>query len=124
MAKSIPLSKFKGFEVKIDMDKAILSSASSMVTDLKQTSPNGHRHAKKYRQTWTSTFYPKEHKAIVYNKQNYRLTHLLEHGHVVVNKKGVVGWASPQPHIFPAFVRVEDTFVKLMSKSPLELIEK
>lgn len=106
------------------MDKAILESASSLVTDLKTKSPNGYRHNKKYRQTWTSTFYPKDHEAIVYNKTNYRLTHLLEHGHVVVNKKGIVGWASPIPHIYPAFVRVEDSFVKLMSKSPLELIEK
>jgi hypothetical protein len=126
MAKSIPLSKFKKFKAEIHMDEAILKSASSMVTELKRDSPNGYRHKKKYRSTWTSTFYPKEHRALVYNndKINYRLTHLLEHGHVIVNKKGIVGWAEPQPHIYPAFVNVSDEFVKRMNRVPLELIER
>ena len=64
MAKSIPLSKFKKFKAEIHMDEAILKSASSMVTELKRDSPNGYRHKKKYRSTWTSTFYPKEHRAL------------------------------------------------------------
>lgn len=39
--------------------------------------------------------------ATVYNKTEYRLTHLLENGHDVKNRKGgpVVGSAKPHPHI-------------------------
>lgn len=39
--------------------------------------------------------------ATVYNKSEYRLTHLLEFGHDVKNKKGgdVLGEAKPHPHI-------------------------
>ena len=38
---------------------------------------------------------------IVHNSKNYQLTHLLEDGHVVVNKHGVVGRASAHKHIEP-----------------------
>ncbi len=38
---------------------------------------------------------------IVRNKTDYQLTHLLEHGHVVVNKKGEYGRAPAHPHIKP-----------------------
>lgn len=126
MAKSIPLRKFKGFKAEIKMDETIMKSATDMVKDLKKTSPNGNRKKNKYKKTWSAKFYPKEHMALVYNgKTNYRLTHLLENGHVIVNRKdGIVGWARPQKHIFPAFVRADASFTKMMAKVPLELLEK
>lgn len=37
----------------------------------------------------------------VHNKDHYQLTHLLENGHVVKNKKGTYGRTSPQKHIGP-----------------------
>lgn len=40
---------------------------------------------------------------VVWNKTHYRLTHLLENGHLIVNKKGSVGWSSARPHIKPVF---------------------
>ena len=39
---------------------------------------------------------------VVYNKKKPGLTHLLEKGHIVVNKYGVVGRAPAYPHIKPA----------------------
>lgn len=38
---------------------------------------------------------------IVCNQTEYSLTHLLENGHVVRNKKGVFGRAPAHPHIKP-----------------------
>ena len=38
---------------------------------------------------------------IVRNKTDYQLTHLLEHGHVVINAKGEFGRAPAHPHIKP-----------------------
>lgn len=39
----------------------------------------------------------------VHNTKNYQLTHLLENGHVAVNKKGVVGRAAAHKHIEPVY---------------------
>lgn len=39
---------------------------------------------------------------IVRNKKHYQLTHLLENGHLIVNKKGEYGRAPAHPHIGPA----------------------
>lgn len=38
---------------------------------------------------------------IVHNRTDYQLTHLLEKGHVVRNKKGTYGRAPAHPHIKP-----------------------
>ena len=38
---------------------------------------------------------------VVHNKTDYQLTHLLENGHVVRNKKGTYGRAPAHPHIKP-----------------------
>lgn len=39
--------------------------------------------------------------AIVHNSTNYQLTHLLERGHVIRNKKGTYGRVPGRPHIAP-----------------------
>ena len=38
---------------------------------------------------------------VVYNATDYRLTHLLENGHVIRNKKGTYGRAPAHKHIKP-----------------------
>ena len=38
---------------------------------------------------------------VVHNATDYQLTHLLENGHVIRNKKGVYGRAPAHPHIKP-----------------------
>lgn len=39
---------------------------------------------------------------VVHNATDYRLTHLLENGHVIRNKKGTYGRTHPIKHIQPA----------------------
>jgi len=39
--------------------------------------------------------------AVVHNTKHYQLTHLLENGHVVRNKKGTYGRAPAIKHIAP-----------------------
>ena len=38
---------------------------------------------------------------IVHNRTDYQLTHLLENGHLIVNKKGTYGRTNPIKHIEP-----------------------
>lgn len=52
---------------------------------------------------------------IIYNKKHYRLTHLLEFGHVVKNgTKRVVGKAGAIPHIKPMEEWVQNQLPKLL----------
>lgn len=52
---------------------------------------------------------------IIYNKKHYRLTHLLEFGHVVKNgTKRVVGKANAIPHIKPMEEWVQNQLPKLL----------
>lgn len=61
----------------------------------------------------------------LHNSTDYRLTHLLENGHLIVNKKGGVGWASPHPHIRPAFNRAEKNIVNVVKKeATIDIAEK
>lgn len=75
--------------------------AKETVQKLKNTSPRGTPHQKKYAEGWRVS---KKRKAdlVVHNATNYQLTHLLENGHLIVNKKGTYGRTHPIKHIAPA----------------------
>ena len=72
-------------------------TADESVEKLQNTSP---RKSGDYAQGWRVK---KEGKGdvIVYNATNYQLTHLLENGHVIRNKKGTYGRAPAHKHIKP-----------------------
>lgn len=78
-------------------------AAEICTNQLKNTSPRG-KGRKHYSTGWAikeevdgtiATF-------IVYNKTKPQLTHLLENGHVIRNKKGTYGRTAPIKHIKPA----------------------
>ena len=93
-------------EVRRAMADAEDKIAKESVRKLKNTSPkrNGKNHIRRYAEGWrvkrvrTNTGIPD---VIVHNKTNYQLTHLLENGHVVRNKKGVYGRTNGITHIAP-----------------------
>lgn len=89
-------------EVQDATNKSIEKVAKESVRKLKNTSPKRPGHGE-YARGWTI----KREKGrgniatlIVHNKQ-YQLTHLLENGHVVVNKYGTYGRAPAKKHIKP-----------------------
>ena len=68
---------------------------------LKNNSPKGSPHKRRYAEGWTVS--KKERgDLVVHNKTNYQLTHLLENGHVIRNKKGTYGRTHGIKHIAPA----------------------
>lgn len=83
---------------------SIKEIAEKTVETLKSTSP---KDKGSYAKTWTYEEEIKKRKGEygthVYNKKNYRLTHLLENGHDLVSAKGkLYGRTKAIPHIYPA----------------------
>lgn len=88
-------------EVNVAADEAFEKVANECAKRLKETSP---RRTGKYARSWTvdsarrrghiDTYW-------VHNKNYYRLTHLLEKGHVIENAKGTYGRTKARPHIAP-----------------------
>lgn len=84
--------------------------------ELHRTSP---AKSGEYRKSWT--YQEKEIRRgksfrtemVVYNQNFYRLTHLLEKSHRIVNKYGEYGKTKAQPHIAPAQKNAEAEFLKV-----------
>ena len=91
-------------EVAEAVDEAAQEASESCKNQLKNTSPKRAGHGE-YARSWAIK---KEHTGagvadyIVHNKKHYQLTHLLENGHVIRNKKGTYGRTKPRHHIGPA----------------------
>lgn len=129
MSKYVSLETFKGYKGKIDFEKICEKYAKKTTYELKAISPKDSKKRKngKYKDTWVygSVRHGNEDvEFIVWNEKNWQLTHLLENGHLIVNKKNGVGWASPKPHIRPAFLKYKDKFFKEMKKAQITLKEK
>ena len=94
-------------------------AGKSAENELHSTSPS---RTGEYRKSWTyaektinkGKAYRTE--MVVYNKDYYRLTHLLEKSHRIANKYGSYGKSTPQPHIAPAQKNAEAEFVKVFEK--------
>ena len=88
-----------------DINKEIEESAKEGIRDvskeavqkLRNTSP---RKTGSYAKGWT-TKKNSDKEIIVYNKTDGQLTHLLENGHIVRNKKGEYGRVNGIKHIAP-----------------------
>ena len=99
----------------IASDKA----GESAENELHRTSP---ARTGDYRKSWT--YQEKEIRRgksfrtemVVYNAKFYRLTHLLEKSHRIVNKYGEYGKTKAQPHIAPAQKNAEATFLKIFKE--------
>ena len=105
-------------EVREAVEKDIEQVARDTAKKLRQTSP---KKSGEYAKNWSVRNDRKSKTTIVYNKApTYRLTHLLENGHVVRNQYGTWGRTSAEPHIAPA----EQEAVKDLVKKVEEDIEK
>lgn len=90
------------------VEKSSRKAAKDTAQRLKNTSPS---YTGDYASGWTYKKGGKYNRVrgigavngyIVHNRDNYQLTHLLEKGHVIKNKKGTYGRAPAHPHIAPA----------------------
>lgn len=100
MTVSVQMSRILD-EYNQEVQKATRDSIKTVAKEaskrLKSTSP---KRSGAYASGW-SVKQVDEMTAVVHNTKHYQLTHLLENGHVVRNKKGTYGRAPAIKHIAP-----------------------
>lgn len=114
----INLEKFNGFDIKVEYEKIVDEYAEKCCDQVKSKArAKLKEHRGRYVKGWTTrkeTTYSGGYGIVVYNETDWQLTHLLENGHAIVNKKDGTGWASAHPHIDPAYRAVKNKFIKAM----------
>lgn len=128
MSDTINLEDFH--ELKIDIDKSVdaivQEYGEKVCEDVKRYSPkSGHniRGHLPYSTTWVATR-ERPSVVVIHNKENYRLTHLLENGHFIVNKKGGVGWSAPKPHVGKSFDKEREAYINAMKNVGVDVVIK
>lgn len=116
---SINIEDFNGFDIKLEYDKIVNEYAVKCKDKVQQKARQVlKQHRGRYVSGWTTKVektYNGGYSEVVYNETDWQLTHLLENGHLIVNKKNGTGWASAHPHIEPAYRSVKNKFIKAMN---------
>ena len=119
LAKAIQktLAEYEG--VTVDSMKAAVDKASKeAVRELKGSSP---KRTGEYAKSWAAKKARLTNKwayqKTVYNKEHYRLTHLLEKGHKVVGAKNGRTWVDARPHIEKVEQKAVETLVNEMKET-------
>lgn len=97
-------------QVEKNVDDEAKKVAKLGAQKLKSSSPkNKGKYAKSW--NWKKIGAPLGHaQYTVYNAKHYRLTHLLENGHLIRNQNGTYGRTKARPHIKPVEIIVQDEF--------------
>lgn len=89
--------------LNIKTDNIMSETAKETADELRRISPKGKgARGGAYARSWTVKQDKRNHHYIVHNKDHYRLTHLLEYGHVVKNQYGTYDRTNAYPHIYRA----------------------
>ena len=99
-------------EVEDTTRKVTKEIAKESASKLRSNSP---RKTGAYASGWTSKM-TDEKTAVVYNKKKPQLTHLLENGHVIRNKKGSYGRVGGRKHIAPVADWAENEFIQKITR--------
>ena len=92
------------------LEESANTVAKQAAEKLQNTSP---RKSGEYASGWTVKKESRK-SIIVHNSTHYQLTHLLENGHVIRNKKGTYGRAPAHKHIKPVETWANNEFQRLI----------
>lgn len=111
------LAEYEGVTIE-SMKAAVDKASKEAVRELKSSSPKRNGA---YARSWTSKKTKLANKyayeKTVYNKDHYRLTHLLEKGHRVVGAKNGRTWVDARPHIEKVEQKAIETLVNEMKET-------
>ncbi|EHW6679221.1 HK97 gp10 family phage protein [Listeria monocytogenes] len=115
-------------KIKIDLKKYVkedLEEIGEIVSsEIKSNSPDGY--TRDYKRGWDFTITDNGTSVTIHNDGGDKtLTHLLEFGHIIQNKKGgkKYGYTAPQPHIVPAYLKGRNKFEEMMKASAKKAID-
>ena len=119
MQNTKSLKDFRKFEAKIEYESIIDKYAEKCKELVVMRSPVRRG---KYKKGWTveATKKGQTYKAVVRNVTDYQLTHLLENGHLIVNKINGVGYSAPRPHIKVAYYSIKNQFIREINSVDIE----
>lgn len=101
-------------ELDETVEKSARLTARRCASKLKSTSPKRSGGHADYARSWSSK--QVDGAWIVYNKEHYQLTHLLENSHVIRNKYGTYGRSPAIKHIAPVEAEGIEEFILRISK--------
>lgn len=125
--RKINIKDFKRLDAKImGLDEIVRETGERTADILHATSPVEERNTRRrgrYARGWANEFRNRKGNpyAKVKNRTDWQLTWLLENGHLIVNKKGGVGWASPHEHIHKAFEQTSKDFIEACKEVEIEV---
>ena len=120
--KTIKLEDFHHLNVDIQTEK-IMKKYGKLSRDELRSNPSRNPRIKKHRKyneyfaTWLYRYDKARQEAVVYNKNNGRLTYLLENGHAITNASGGIKWTRPFPHISRTYYKYKDKYIVDMRKA-------
>lgn len=122
---NIDISKVNHIDIEIEYKDIVDEYAEKCCNTIQNKSQKGTRG--QYAKGWTTKVdktYSGEYGVTVYNKTDYQLTHLLENGHLIVNKKDGTGWASAHPHIAPAYRSIKNKYIRAIKNASFKIEAK
>ena len=124
----INIEKFNGFDIEIEYQKVNEEYADKCCDVVKQKANHVlKQHRGRYVSGWTTRIekYGRSGQGVVvYNATDWQLTHLLENGHEIVNKKDGTGWSAPRPHIKPAYRSLKGKYLKALNNVEIKIEAK
>ena len=106
-------------DITDDIDKETLLIAKEGTQALKNESNTYHIRTGKYNKGWRFKIEKKygNIEATIYNATNYQLTHLLENGHRIITRNGLVkGNVKAYPHITPESEKLSSKYERDIEK--------
>lgn len=117
------LEDINEIEIDLDFNDIIENTCKELSQDIKQEAQQMFGNGE-YANNWIFKIVKKKNKkdeGVVYNKDTYRLSHLLENGHIIKNQYGTYGRTQPKPHIKPQFDKIKGKFIEQMSSCKYKL---
>lgn len=117
------IEDFGNFKIELHYIPVIKDTCEELANDIKQSALSTFDGKGDYANSWVWKMQDDKigEYGVVYNKEHYRLTHLLENGHLIKNAYGSYGRTAPRPHIKPAYDKIKVKFIEEMAKIDYEI---